>query len=229
MITVVGDVHGKFDQYYNIVKDKEYSLQLGDFGFSDTWNKLNYKNLHSENHKVLGGNHEDYDIAPLSPYYLGDFGEVTLGGVSLFFIRGGLSIDRVYRVGDELSGGKKTWWSQEELSLSKMIECIALYNKVKPDIVVSHVPAAQFTHKILGNKSDAILQKFKFHNGFREAHQLLGDELLKLHKPKIWFSGHMHSSFQGIVDDVYIIALRELETFNLTINTVQQLSAKKGA
>lgn len=37
MVTLIGDVHGKFDQYYNIVKNKEYSIQLGDFGFTKDW------------------------------------------------------------------------------------------------------------------------------------------------------------------------------------------------
>lgn len=226
MITVVGDVHGKFDDYHNIVRNTEYSIQLGDSGFGKFWNNLHYNKIDPDRHKIICGNHCDYDIAPHSPHYLGDFGEVILGSVTAFFVRGGLSIDRVYRVGEELSGGPKTWWSQEELNFSQMLECMALYNKVKPEIVISHVPAAQFTHKILGNKSDAILQKFKFHSGFRENHQLLGDELIKIHKPKMWISGHLHASFQGLVNDVYIIALRELETFNLTADAAKQLSAK---
>lgn len=215
MVTVIGDVHGKWDEYYNIVKDKEHSVQLGDFGFSRTWNKLHYSGLSPDNHKIICGNHDDYDICPMSPYYLGDFGEAAVGGLTFFFIRGGLSIDRVYRVGEELSGGSKTWWSQEELNLTQMVECIALYKEVKPDIVMSHVPCGFFTPYILGNKSDDILQKFKFHAGFKENTQLLGNELLKIHKPRMWFCGHMHSLFQGIVEGVQVIALRELETFEL--------------
>lgn len=226
MVTLIGDAHGKFDQYYNIVKNKEYSIQLGDFGFTKEWAKLGYYRLPSDSHKIIGGNHDCYTTAPHSPHYLGDFGEVVLGGITAFFIRGGLSIDRVYRIGEELSGGPKTWWSQEELSFSQMIECLALYEQVKPDIVLSHVPAAQFTHTILGNNSDAVLQRFKFHRGFRESHQLLGDELIKIHKPKIWASGHLHSSFQGVVNGVYLLALNELETFDLTMDVVHQLSAQ---
>ncbi len=215
-ICVIGDIHGKFQEYYNIVKNKEYSLQIGDFGFDKTWQQLNYSGLNSNNHKIIPGNHCSYDVCLESKYCLGNYGSFTLNNISFFFIRGGLSIDRVYRVGEELVGGPKTWWSQEELNLSQMLDCINIYEKTKPDIVISHVPAAQFSNVILGNKSDAILQKFKFHKGFKENHQLLGDELLKIHKPKIWCSGHMHSSYQGTINGVKIVALKELETYELS-------------
>lgn len=215
MITVLGDVHGKFDKYYEIASKSEYSICLGDMGFSPTWNKLHYSNLNPDNHKVIAGNHSDYDIAPNSLFYLGDYGTASLGGINFFFVRGGLSIDRVYRVGEELNGGPKTWWSQEELNLSQMLDCLDLYEKEKPDIVLSHVPCGMYTEYILGNKSDAILQNFKFHKGFKENHQLLGNEMLKIHKPKTWCSGHLHSSFQGIIDGVKVIGLRELETYEI--------------
>lgn len=214
-ITLIGDVHGKYDEYYKIASKSEYSIQVGDMGFGKTWNKLNYSGLGPSNHKVISGNHDDHDICPTSDYWLGDFGATELNGVPFFFVRGGLSIDRVYRVGEELNGGPKTWWSQEELNLSQTLDCLNLYEKEKPDIVISHVPCGVFTEYILGNKSDAILQKFKFHKGFKENHQLLGNEMLKIHKPKIWVSGHLHASFQGVVDGVKVVGLAELEIYNL--------------
>lgn len=214
-ITVIGDIHGKFDKYYDIASKYECSVQIGDFGFSSAWNKLQYSNLSPDNHKVVGGNHEDYDVAPNMPHYLGDYGVYTLNGITFFFVRGGLSIDRVYRVGEELGGSPKSWWSQEELDFAQMTNCLKLYKETRPDIVLSHVPCGVYTEHILGNKSDAVLQKFKFHAGFKENHQLLGNEMLKVHKPKIWCSAHMHRSFQGVIDGVKVIALSELEVFNL--------------
>lgn len=215
-ITIIGDVHGKYDQYYQIASNTDFSVQIGDFGFSSAWNKLNYSGLNPKNHKVCTGNHCDMDMAPNSPFYLGEYGIYKLNGISFFFIRGGISIDRVYRVGEELNGGPKTWWSQEELNFAQMTECLNLYKRLKPNIVLSHVPCGVYTEHILGNKSDAILQKFKFHAGFKENHQLLGNEMLKYHKPKIWISGHMHASFQGVVDGVKVVALRELESYEIT-------------
>lgn len=109
MITVVGDVHGKYDEYYNIASKCKYSICLGDFGFSREWTKLGYSNLDPINHKICLGNHDDHDIAYHSPYNLGGYGIYEIDNKLIFFVSGGLSIDRVYRVGEELSGGPKTW------------------------------------------------------------------------------------------------------------------------
>lgn len=213
MIRIIGDVHGKFDRYEAIASKATYSVCLGDFGFSDSWNKLHYSGLSPESHKVLSGNHDSYDIAPQSPFYLGDFGEATIGGVALFYIRGGLSIDRTYREAERINRGPRTWWSQEELNFAQMLDCIKLYRKVKPSIVVSHVPCASFSKLVCPN--DKILTDFGFHKGFKEATQLLGDELLKIHKPKVWFSAHLHKSMTEEINGTKFIALAELEHFDI--------------
>lgn len=215
MITVIGDCHGKTDHYLAIAKNSEYSLQLGDFGFYQSLIKLAYSDLDPNKHKVLLGNHDDYDNAFSVPHVLSSFGVLEMDGKSIFYVRGGLSIDRVYRVGDELSGAKKSWWSQEELNFSEMLDCLHLYKLVRPDIVVSHVPCKYASQFILGNKSGNILQKFKFHEGFAENTQLLGNEMLGIHRPKTWISGHMHSSYDGVHYGTRFVGLAELEVFML--------------
>ena len=220
MITVIGDVHGKYDQYYKIASKSEYSIQLGDFGFSSSWNKLSYSKLDPNKHKIVGGNHDDYDSAPNVDHYLGDFGRTIVGGISIFYIRGGISIDRVYRVGDELNGSPKTWWSQEELNYKQMTECETLYKKTKPDIVVSHVPPQRFIENIHGNKDHSILQKFKFHVGFCENTSLLCDRLLDIHLPSLWCSGHHHrdyiETYGGRTGQMKFVSLGELSTYEIS-------------
>jgi hypothetical protein len=217
-ITVIGDCHNKYDQYYKIASKSKYTIQGGDFGYS-AWTKLHYSDLDPNNHKVLGGNHESYDIAPNIPHYLGDFGQFTLDGKSIFFIRGGISIDRVYRVGEELSGGPKTYWSQEELNYKQMIECEALYKKLKPKIVISHVPPQRFIENIHGNKDHSILQRFKFHVGFCENTSLLCDRLLDIHLPEVYLSGHHHKdyieNYGGRTGKMKFVSLGELSTYEL--------------
>lgn len=215
MITVIGDCHGKFNEYYNIAKNTKYSVQIGDFGMSSAWNNLGYSDLSPKNHKVLGGNHSDYDVAPNIPHYLGDYGTASLGGIKFFFVRGGLSIDRVYRIGEELGGGPKTWWSQEELSFIQMLDCIEAYKEEKPDILLSHVPPQRFIDNIHGNKGNSILQRFKFHEGFRENTSLLMDELLDYHKPKLIISGHHHRSYTETKGKMKFVSLAELETYEI--------------
>jgi hypothetical protein len=214
MLKIVGDIHGKFDKYYEIASKSEATLQIGDFGFSSTWNKLSYSDLDPNNHKVLAANHDDYDIAPHSPHYLGDYGVATIGGVTLFYIRGGLSIDRLYRQVEHLNGGPKTYWTQEELSFAQMTECIDAYQDARPDIVVSHVPPSCFVPEL--TKSDKMLTDFGFHAGFRENTSLFCNELLMYHQPKLFISGHFHKSHVSYtVAGMKFVSLAELETYDI--------------
>lgn len=217
MLTIIGDTHGKFDEYYKIASNTGFSVQIGDFGFSSAWNKLNYSDLDPNRHKVCTGNHCDYDMAPNSPFYLGDYGMTNVGGLDFFFVRGGISIDRVYRVGEELGGSPKTWWSQEELNFYEMTRCLDLYKKLKPDVVLSHVPPSIFIDKIHGNKGNSILQRYKFHEGFRENTSALGTMMLNSHIPKLWISGHHHKSFQEESGDFKFVSLAELETYEINL------------
>lgn len=214
MLTVIGDIHGKFDGYLKIAQNCEASLCVGDFGFESSWNKLHYSGLSSDNHKVIAGNHDPYDFAPKSPFYIGDYGLATLGGVSLFYIRGGISIDRTYREVDRLNGGPRTYWTQEELSFAQMLDCMDLYRSCKPDIVISHVPPSRFIPEL--TKSDKMLTDFGFHKGFRENTSLLCNELLNIHTPKLWTSGHFHRSLVShSVAGMKFVALAELETYEI--------------
>lgn len=212
MIRIIGDVHGKYADYYKLVSDVEYSIQLGDFGFDGHWGNLKRSTLDHKKHRVLRGNHDTVNV---SKHDLGDYGILELDGRKIFYFRGGLSIDRVYRIGEELTGGPKTWWSEEELNLIQMLNVIELYKKVKPDIVVSHVPAQPFVQYLDGNKSSSILQKFKFHLGFQENTILLGGHLYGIHQPKQWFSGHFHINATAKIGKTEFISLNELNYIDI--------------
>lgn len=213
-LTVISDVHGKFDEYLKIAQNCEASFQLGDFGFADTWNKLHYSGLSPDDHQVLAGNHDPYDFAPKSPFYTGNYGMMHLGGVEFFYIRGGLSIDRLYREVNRLNGSGRSYWTQEELSFAQMLDCVDLYRSCKPDIVVSHVPPALFIPEL--TSSDKMLTDFGFHEGFRENTALLGDALLDIHIPKLWTSGHMHRSLTShTLNGMKFVSLAELESYTI--------------
>ena len=111
-IRVLSDVHCKYDEYLNIIKKCDYSIQLGDLGFD--YSVLN--NVDSKLHKVIPGNHESYDKIFDCPHTLGDFGQRTLNGIDFFFVRGSVSIDCLPRVKHYILTGEKTWWYEEELS-----------------------------------------------------------------------------------------------------------------
>jgi hypothetical protein len=214
MLTVIGDLHGKFNKYKQIVDKCEYSFQLGDSGFSSFWNKLHYSDIDPDCHKIMCGNHCDYDIAPKSPFYAGNYGLATVGGVEFFYVRGGLSIDRLYREVERIKGGARTYWTQEELNFAEMLDCIELYRQVKPDIVISHVPPSRFITEL--TSSDRILTEFGFHDGFRENTSLLCNELLNIHTPNLWISGHFHRSLVShSVAGMKFVSLAELETYEI--------------
>lgn len=215
MVTLIGDVHGKYDDYYTIAKQNEYSIVLGDFGFETTYNKLNYSDLDCNKHKIIHGNHCAYSICLQSPFSLGNFGEYTLNGVTFFFVRGGISIDRTYRQGEQFAGSKQTYWTQEELNFTEMLQCIEAYKKSTATILLSHCPPCCIIDDLHGNKKHGILQRFGFHVGFRENTSLLLDELIKIRRPEMCAFGHHHISYANYIDGTLFRCLAELETMEI--------------
>lgn len=219
-LIICGDVHGKYDQYYNIVKNYEFSIQVGDFGFGGSWTSLYYSDLSPNNHKICSGNHDDMDAAKSSAFWLGDFGVHRLGDFCFFFIRGGLSIDRTYRVGEWLSSnrnpGYKSYWSNEELNFVEMNAALTAYKNAKPEHVISHSLPVSFRNQLLeSHKNPVSLQKFGFDLGFEENTSLLLEECFKAHKPKLWVGGHYHQNFHAKIDGCDFYCLNELEVLKI--------------
>lgn len=197
MIALIGDVHGKYDRYYKIIRQKDYypyTVQLGDFGFKyDT-----VANVDPNCHKILGGNHDNYDKITSVPHYLGDYGNYSLNGVDFFFYRGAYSIDRHYRtIGVD-------WWEQEELKIEDFLNARELYRKTKPRIVLSHccpeiiIPNLLPPYsRIYQSRTDWALQ-----------------ELYNIHKPEFWVFGHYHVS-KTLKMDTTFICLDELEVLEI--------------
>lgn len=236
-LTLIGDVHGKFDEYYNIAKDADYSVQVGDFGFEKEWNKLYYSGLNPEKHKVLGGNHESYNTCVHSPHYLGDYGSTIIDGINIFYVRGAISINRAeQRTSDKEYFRKygvkqQSWWSQEELNLDEMIDCIRKYDtwawchemlcdKYKPKpktLLLAHSPPASILDEIHDGDHSA-LRQYGFHEGFRENTSLLIDRLLKRFEPDMGCFGHHHCSYSIQSGKTTLIGLAELESMTLNSN-----------
>lgn len=194
MITLIGDVHGKYDRYHKIIRQTDrhpHTLQIGDFGFK--YETLN--NVDPEKHKILGGNHDNYAALPSMPHYLGDYGYSSLNGVKFFFYRGAYSIDRQHRtIGID-------WWEDEEVEIESFMKARELYREVKPDLVISHdCPEGISPYlldpwsKIYQNKTGWALQ-----------------ELFNIHQPKLWRFGHYHKKWSMDVNGTNFKCLDELE------------------
>lgn len=199
MITVIGDVHGKYERYHKIIRQTEkypYTVQLGDFGFKyDT-----LKNVDHTKHIVLPGNHDNYYMCYRYPHFLYDFGYmVNFNGVDFYYYRGAYSIDRQYRtVGID-------WWEDEQVSIDQFMKARELYREIKPKLVITHDCPQNIAIQML-NPGDRI-----FENNTSWALQ----ELLNIHEPELWIFGHWHRSKNIQYGNTKFVCLDELETYDI--------------
>jgi len=199
-ITIIGDVHGKYKRYHEIIREKdrhEYTIQIGDFGLNN-YNTLD--NVDYNKHRIILGNHDNPDLAKQYPHFNGDYGyTVNFNGFDYFWYRGAYSIDKEWRTAGY------NWFFNEEVSIDQFIKARELYRDIKPDIMITH-----------DCPQDIVLQMLKpgdrvFENNTSWALQ----ELFNIHQPKMWFFGHWHKSRQIQHGNTKFICLDELETYKL--------------
>lgn len=156
MLRIIGDCHGKTDRisdkyyhdqarvegrtYLKILADAEnkgvkHTLQIGDLGWRKDLECM--KNVDLKFHKMLLGNHDDYDN--ILPHSIGDYGIMMHGGVTFGYFRGEYSIDKERRTSvSEIKKSGKTWWDQEEMSYTQMQEAIDFFTGRSIDLFISH-------------------------------------------------------------------------------------------
>ena len=199
-ITLIGDVHGKYKRYHEIIREKDrhpYTIQLGDFGFDYG----TVFNVDDEKHKIIGGNHDHYDRIIHIPHYFGDFGYSCLNGVNFFYYRGAYSIDRQYRtIGID-------WWEDEQNDIETFMKARELYREIKPDIFLAHDCPDFMVPEYIGPYA----KRYENITGWA-----LG-ELYKIHQPKLFIHGHYHVSKTTQYGDTKFVCLNELETYLLTV------------
>lgn len=212
-LRIIGDVHGKWKEYLNIIKDCDYSIQVGDLGFDYEF----LKDVDYTKHIIVPGNHDNYDKVVDYDHILHGYGEYSLGGFDFFFVRGAFSIDWYQRLQKHRNGGQKTWWEDEELRIDQLKNAIQLYVAAKPQFVISHdCPKAvgKFVSK------DSVLEMFGYHPAtFTTNTQQALSLMYNYHKPKNWVFGHYHVSkkfnIQGMNTNFHCLA--ELEYIELDI------------
>ena len=131
-IKIIGDVHGKFHAYKKLIQNADASIQIGDFGFGKHWNKLIEHKINSEQHKIIPGNHDDYNNMQKKYTFNKDFGNVNFNGLEFFFMRGAYSVDQYRRtIG-------VSWWPEEELEYKELQLAMEEYSDTNPEIVITH-------------------------------------------------------------------------------------------
>lgn len=167
---LINDLHGNPGLHIKLARRVDKSVQLGDCGF-----RYGYLNdsLDPSCHKVLAGNHDNLDILPSYPHYLGDFG--VWEGV--FFVRGAWSTDQARRQ-EGIS-----WWANEELTIAEGYAAVELYKELKPRIVISHDCPWMLN-----------LHWYGYDANKTRTNQLL-QSMFEVHQPELWCFGHHHRAW----------------------------------
>jgi len=206
---IIGDVHGKYLKYldilnditkYTIKSDNFESIQIGDFGFKKQHDWF-IDNIDYNKHKILFGNHDYYPYLKLE-HSLGDYGtkniiDINNNNKKIFWYRGSLSIDKWARVDG------RDWFPNEEITGYEYINTIIdFYEKEKPDIVISHNCPKSITEYINGVIYDSL------------TNQVL-ESLFETHQPEKWIFGHHHKSINLVNNNTNFICLNELEVIKI--------------
>ena len=200
-VRIIGDVHAKYGEYLHLTDEAEYSIQLGDMGFS--YNHM--KGLNPLNHTFFGGNHDNYDKINAVSHCHGNFGGRHLGNSAVgpvfnyFIVRGAYSVDKKYRtIGID-------WWADEELNREQAERCINNFEQMKPEIVISHDCPASVVPEFMTNE-------WKLEKSFTG---LVLDDMFEIHQPKTWIFGHHHNSKTTTKNGTKFICLDELNYIDL--------------
>ena len=227
MLTILGDAHGQIDKVLKVTEKEKNIVQIGDWGYNQAFDILKW--LSPSEYKVLYGNHDAYnrfDDFVKSGHNLGHFGSTTFGDVDFFFIRGGCSIDQKERtLGFD-------FFLEEELNEEQQNECKVLFEKEKPEIVLSHEGPAPIIEELFPNRS--LLRAFGYDDNWTSKTQELLRELWHMsllgdYAPKVWIFGHMHSFRDKVIDGTRFICLPELGMCRIrSTNEIEFANIKRG-
>lgn len=201
MTIYIGDVHGLYRQYKQIIREHPNSIQIGDLGLG--FRRLNgswqenppHEEMVRANARFIRGNHDNPFACSRHSQWIAD-GTIENGTM---FIGGANSIDAKYRIEGF------SWWEDEELSQRDMSVLADRYLQNKPHTMVTHdaplsaIAKIPHTHHFTDNSRT---QQFL---------QALWNE----HKPKLWIHGHHHKTVDNMIEGTRFVCLAELEVRDL--------------
>ena len=210
MIRLVGDVHGRIDDFVNLVQNCNYSIQVGDMGF----NYDGLAKLDESRHRFIGGNHDNYDVYYDQPHALGDYGRYHIDNFECFYIRGAFSIDAKQRIKQEEIYGVKSWWREEQLGINMMANALRNYRLTMPNIMITHTCPREVA-EIIGNPGALKAYGFKPDTFTTHTQELL-QECFDFYRPKYWIYGHFHQNRTDVINGTKFICLDELGFIDFT-------------
>ena len=202
MIRLVGDVHGRIEDYLAIVKGSERSIQVGDMGLGFFGGSISDETLiefhkNNSNHRFIRGNHDNPLTCRKSLGYIED-GTVENDS---FLLGGAWSIDRQYRTEGE------NWWPDEEVAEDRLELLLATYAAAKPRVVVTHDAPAFATWNMFIRVNPLVKQRYLIWNRTTDLLQ----RMFELHQPEQWYFGHWHQTKTMAIRGTEFTCLGELD------------------
>lgn len=143
-----------------------------------------------------------YNFKNVSPHCMGNFGNWTIPEFGdVFHVRGAWSIDGNYRRRYNYS-----WFPREQLSSFECMKCMRTYQDIKPDVVLSHDAPLSF----IPNMRLAYWDDFGSKAISNNTNRLL-QELLEIHRPKLWVFGHYHQKHDQVIDGTRFVCLNQCD------------------
>lgn len=205
-LRIIGDIHGHKETYLRLARGANASIQVGDLLGKDEYHYewLDNSDLDPKCHGFFGGNHDNYDLIWTARHNLGDYGTFNVANVGkVFFVRGAFSIDYKHRCSFPSKFGDRLyeqdyWPEHEELDMKTFCKVMDLYEKEKPDILVSH----ECPLFIVGHVTNPeVVLNFGYSNPIirTRTNQFL-ESLHEIHKPKYHVFGHYHRDWHALID-----------------------------
>ena len=212
---IIGDTHGKLNDYINLCIDAEklgiHTIQLGDLAFNYDPVK---KYLNPAANKFIKGNHDNHGLPfDRNPHHwLGAYGEMSFDHYAMpdgFFIGGAFSIDWMRRTPG------LDYFANEEISQEQADKALALYKEIKPRVMFSHECPRQIARMV---GSDYVLQMFGYDpDTFTTSTSELLQDCFEYHQPEQWYFGHFHKSWKKTVNNCNFTCLAELEYIDVEL------------
>ncbi len=206
IVRIIGDIHGRFNPYREIIKDASHSIQVGDYGigFTPKTDSLGWYGPllnESSNHKFIRGNHDNPKACDDNVNWISD----GTSYMDFFCVGGAYSIDKHWRIEG------RDYWPDEELTMDQWNVILDAYAEQKPDFVISH------------DGPDSIVKRM-FHEKFVSSNEIGSftrkglDAMLEIHVPKFHFFGHWHDTRTLKTDECTFVCLGINEYFDFDID-----------
>ncbi len=194
-IRIIGDIHGKLDAYNDVIKNSEYSIQVGDFGIGFGEEP---KKLPNKEHKFIRGNHDNLHLCKNYENWIPDG---TVWNNEIMFIGGAKSIDRGF--------GRNDWWEDEELSIVELNNILDIAKLTKPKIIISHACPLSIIPTMFGVKPSTISRTEQFLD-------ILVEEI----RPELMIFGHWHIYKDMHINYTRFVCLGELNYIDIEISPI---------